>query len=59
MPASTHDEIVQMLDDCEKRSEKLTEWEETFIDSLQSQVAVRSLTEKQVDRLTKIWERIT
>ena len=33
------DEYVTMLEDCEKRSEKLTDWECGFVDSLQRQIA--------------------
>lgn len=56
---SQGDEHVQMLEDCEKRSEKLTEWEQQFIDSLGHQIAERPLSEKQVEKLEKIWERLT
>lgn len=32
------DEYVTMLDDCEKREERLTDWERGFVDSLRSQI---------------------
>lgn len=57
---TTHDEHVQMIQDCELRSEKLTNWETDFIDSLSSQVVSgRTLTERQIEKLEAIWDRIT
>ena len=57
---STHEDHIQMIDDCEKRESKLTDWERTFIDSIHTQLATgRPLTEKQAERLDAIWERIT
>lgn len=57
---STADEIQSMVDDCEKRSEKLSEWEAGFIDSVSVQLGRgNSLTAKQDETLTKIWERVT
>ena len=54
------DDISTMLEDCEKRESKLTEWEATFIDSLSSQYIKRgSLSEKQCDIPEKIWDRVT
>ena len=52
------DEYVTMLEDCEKRSEKLTDWECGFVDSLQRQIADgRRPSAKQVETLDNIWER--
>ena len=57
---STHDEHQQMVTDCENRESKLTDWEREFIDSLGDQLSAgRRLSEKQVEALDKIWERIT
>lgn len=54
------DEYVTLLDDCEKRSEKLTDWELGFVDSLQRQLAEgRRPSAKQIDTLDTIWERAT
>jgi len=54
------DEYVAMLDDCQKRSEWLTEWERGFVGSLQQQIANgRQLSAKQIERLDNIWERVT
>lgn len=51
------DELATMIEDCEKRSEKLTEWELKFIDSVSSQE--RPLSPKQIGILNRIWERVT
>lgn len=57
---TTHDEHIQMVEDCENRESKLTDWERGFIDSLRNQVdAGRQLSEKQAARLDEIWERVT
>jgi hypothetical protein len=54
------DDIEDMLNDCEKRSSKLSDWETTFIDSISTQRGRgRALSAKQVETLTAIWERIT
>ncbi len=52
------DEYVTMLEDCEKRSEKLPGWECGFVDSLQRQIADgRRPSAKQVETLDNICER--
>ena len=56
---SSQDEAVQMIDDCENRSEKMTDWECQFIDSLSHQIASRALSQKQIETLSRIWERVT
>lgn len=49
-----------MLEDCEKREERLTDWERQFVDSLERQITSgRRPTDKQVDALDGIWERAT
>jgi hypothetical protein len=54
------DEQAQLIEDCENREEKLSDWERGFIDSVGKQLAEgRSLTDKQVERLEEIWERVT
>ncbi len=58
--AANRDEHTTMVEDCEKRESKLSDWERTFIDSLGRQLAAgRSLTEKQANMLDAIWERVT
>lgn len=57
---STHDEHLTMVEDCENRESKLTDWERGFIDSISKQMADgRALSEKQAERLDAIWERVT
>ena len=49
-----------MLDDCETREERLSDWERGFIDSLRSYIAAgRRPTPKQIETLDTIWERAT
>ena len=53
-------EYFQMIDDCEHRSSRLTEWEITFLDSLSSQLMQgRRPTPKQSETLEKIWAQAT
>lgn len=53
-------EQEQMVQDCEAREDRLSDWERSFIDSIGRELARgRSLTEKQDERLTKVWERAT
>ena len=54
------DEYLTMLDDCEKRSASLTDWECGFVDSLQRQLSEgRRPSAKQIETLDRIWERAT
>lgn len=53
-------DFEQMIRDCEARESRLTEWEASFIDSLQSQMAKgRPVTQKQEDTLERIWDKVT
>ena len=59
---NTHwsDEYACMLNDCEKRESKLSDWEIGFIDSISMQIAAgRIPTAKQIEKLEAIWERVT
>lgn len=57
---SAHDEHQQMVKDCIDREAKLTDWERSFIDSIERQIAQgRALSQKQADTLDSIWERVT
>ncbi len=57
---SAHDEHQQMVKDCIDREAKLTDWERSFIDSIERQLAQdRLLSQKQADTLDSIWERVT
>lgn len=54
------DDIAQMIEDCEARDSKLSEWEQQFIDSIGRQLSrTGGLSQKQTERLEQIWERIT
>lgn len=53
-------EYIQMLDDCDAREQKLTEWERTFSASLQKQLNEGKLpTQKQLDVLDRMREKAT
>lgn len=55
-----HEEHQQMVEDCENRESKLTEWEAGFIQSIREQLdRGRALSEKQAQTLDSIWERVT
>jgi hypothetical protein len=46
-----------MIEDCERRQEKLNDWEQQFIQSLGKQIGKgKSLTSKQLDKLEVIPE---
>ena len=54
------DPYLELLDDCEKRSEKLSDWECGFVDSLLRQIEDgRRPSAKQVETLDNCWERAT
>lgn len=55
-PSPDLDELIQMLDDIEQRSSKLSDWETTFIDSMMS---IRAWSACQIEIITEIWERVT
>ena len=53
-------EYLTLIEDCEKREERLSDWDRQFIDSLGRQIAQgRRPTPKQIDKLDEIWERAT
>jgi hypothetical protein len=53
-------EYVTLLDDCEKREERLSDWERGFVDSLRRQITQgHRPAAKQVEALDTIWERAT
>ena len=54
------DEYQKMIDDCEKRESRISEWEQGFVDSVGSQLGRgRHLSQRQIETLEKIWERVT
>ena len=51
---------LTLIEDCEKRESRLNSWEREFLDSISVQLEDgRDLSEKQAERLDKIWERVT
>ncbi len=60
MAADWSFEYLKMIEDCEKRDTRLTDWEQQFIDSLGSQLAQgRRPSPKQIEVLDRIWEKAT
>ena len=54
------DEWMTLVEDCENREQRLSDWERTFIDSVRRQLdAGRPLTTKQSDTLNDIWDKVT
>lgn len=54
------DEYLTMLDDCEQREDRLTDWERAFVDSLCRQIknGLRP-SAMQIETLDNVWERAT
>ena len=49
-----------LIEDCEAREERLSDWDRQFIDSISRQLADgRSLSTKQSECLDDVWERAT
>lgn len=58
--STSMDEWSTLVEDCENREQRLSDWERQFIDSIRRQLdAGRSLTTKQADTLSNIWDKIT
>lgn len=54
------DEHMTMVEDCEKRESKLSDWERSSIDSISMHLSKGgSLTDKQAETLDSIWEKVT
>ena len=51
-----NEEQRQMIEDCENRSERLSDWESLFIDDISR---LDDLTEKQSAKLGDIWDKVT
>lgn len=52
----TEEELL-MVEDCLNRYEKLSDWENQFLDDISRRA--EPLSERQHDKLTQIWERVT
>lgn len=60
MSTPDRDEHLQLIEDCEARESRLSDWDRQFLDSVKRQLeGGGSLTEKQSDKLGEIWERAT
>lgn len=58
--AEWSDEYLTMLDDCEARESRLSDWERGFVDSLRGQIeSGRRPSLKQIEKLDNIWEKAT
>ncbi len=54
------EEWQQMVEDCEARESRLSDWETNFIDSINDQLFKSiGLSRKQSDILNTIWEKAT
>lgn len=52
-------EYYKMIEDCELHDSKLTDWETTFLDSIQNYLEKgKFLTQKQIEQLEKIHDRV-
>lgn len=53
-------EYLTMINDCEQRESSITDWERGYLDSLRAWIEDgRRPSEKQIERLEKIWEKAT
>lgn len=50
-----------MIDDCERRSGQLSDWELSFLASLRERIDGHGtgLTARQHEKLNQIWDRVT
>lgn len=54
------DDYAQLIEDCEHRAKRLSDWDRGFIDSIKKQLeSSRSLSRKQSDLLDEIWNKAT
>ena len=54
------DEYVTLIEDCERRESKLSDWQRGFVDSLRRQIEQgKPPTPKQIEKLDEAWEQAT
>lgn len=54
------DEYLTLIEDCEMRESKLSDWQREFIDSLRRQIeAGKAPSVKQIAKLDEAWEQAT
>lgn len=62
MKSSNHwtDEYREMIDDCQNRVDRMTQWESEFMDSIEEQLHdTKSLSSRQINVLNRVWEKVT
>lgn len=52
------EEQAQLIEDCEARESRLSEWERSFIASISFKPGI-TLSPKQAETLERIWEKVT
>lgn len=54
------DEYLTLVEDCERRESRLTDWERQFIDSIRRQLEEgRRPSKTQIEKLDEVWEKAT
>ena len=54
------DEYMTLIDDCEARESRLTDWERGFVESIKVRLEnAYPLSAKQIETLSNVWERAT
>lgn len=57
---SDDDDYAQLVEDCNNRDTKMTDWEQRFISDMDRRLQQGDvLTERQREKIVEIWERIT
>lgn len=53
-------DYLEMIDDCFDREDEMTCWEFDFIGSVKRYIdEIKTITEKQANKVEEIWERVT
>ena len=54
------DDAMTLIEDCERRESRLSDWDGQFLDSIKRQITDgRHLSPKQTEKLDEIWEKAT
>lgn len=56
------EKIEQMVEDCENRESKMSDWERGFIQSMRENIdrgGVHNLSPNQIKVIEEIWEKVT
>jgi len=58
--ATSQDDTMVMIEDCEERESRLSDWDRTFIDSIKKTLTSGgSLTRRQLEALESVWNEAT